>query len=406
MIQVENQLIGVSLLLISGYLGGQVAKRIKLPAVAGYCLAGFLLSPSLFNLMPEALNMELEALKVLGLSMIAMIIGGELHLKTIKRIGKSILTISVIEILVTMLVVFLGMYFLLGADLSISLIMATMATATAPGATVAVIKEYKARGNFTSTLLGVIAVDDALCIMLVGFSIAAARGIMDMGTTFEIQDMLHPSLELFGSLVVGTMTGVIMCFLLKYIKERMETIVVLLSFVLLNSGISIYFDLSPLLVNMTCGAVTANLFVRDPLVLNYLDDIDLPVFIIFFTLAGASLHLEVLFANWFPALAYITTRAMGKMGGCYLGAVASKADPSVKKYLGWAMLPKAGVSIGLILFVQSRFPGTGLAAVVTAMELAAVTFYEITGPIATRYALIGSGDARVEKGQAAPGLKV
>ena len=389
---ITDQIMGVGVLLILGYTGGQLAKKIKLPAVAGYCLMGILLSPSIFNIIPYDLSLELNALKILGLSIIAMIIGGELRYNTIKKIGKSIVVITFMQIFTTVLAVFLGMFFLLGKDLSISLIMASMAVATAPAATVAVMREYKAKGNFSTTLLGVIALDDALCIILVGFALAIAKGLTQIGAAFEMADMAHPAWELVGSLGVGFVTGLILCFVLKYIKNRSETIVVLLGFVLINSGIAVYFDLSSLLVNMVSGAAVANFFVKSPFIINVFDDIDLPIFVIFFTLAGASLQLDLLAANWLPALVYIVARAVGKISGCYYGAIISGADNVTKKYLGFAMLPKAGVSIGLILFVQSRFPGTELAAVVTAIELAAVTFYEIIGPMATRYALVGAGE--------------
>ncbi len=394
---ITDQILGVGVLLILGYMGGQLAKKVKLPAVAGYCLTGILLSPSVFNIIPYELNMELGALKVLGLSMIAMIIGGELRLSVLKKIGKSIVVITFAQIFTTLLAVFLGMFLLLGKDLSISLILAALATATAPAATVAVMKEYKAKGKFSTTLLGVIALDDAICIILVGFALAAAKGLMEMGTTFEIADLAHPAWELVGSLGLGFFMGLILSFILKYIQDKHETIVILLAFVLINSGISTYLDLSSLLVNMVSGAVVANFYLKNPVVINVLDDIDLPIFVIFFTLAGASLHLDLLLVNWFPALIYIITRALGKISGCYYGAVISGADSTVKKYMGFAMLPKAGVSIGLILFVQSRFPGTELAALVTAIELAAVTFYEIIGPLATKYALIGAGEVYTNK---------
>ncbi|RQD74579.1 MAG: cation:proton antiporter [Candidatus Syntrophonatronum acetioxidans] len=389
---ITDPVMGAGLLLLLGYLGGQLAKKIKLPAVAGYCLMGFLLSPSFLNIIPESLNLELEPIKVLGLSMIAMIIGGELRLETIKKMGKSIVVITFFQIFTTIFAVFLGLFFLAGKDLSIAVILASMATATAPAATVAVMKEYKAKGKFSTMLLGVIALDDAICIVFVGLSIALVKGWIEMGATFELLDLAYPALELFGSIILGIISGLALTLCLKYVKERLETIVIILAFVLINSGLAYQFHLSSLLVNMVSGAVVANLFVRNPHVLNFLDDVDLPVFVVFFTLAGASLHLDYLIANWFVALIYIITRGIGKISGCYYGAKIAKADNRTQKYMGWAMLPKAGVSIGLILFVQSRFPGTELAALITAIELAAVTFYEITGPMATRYALAGAGD--------------
>ncbi|PKM83988.1 MAG: hypothetical protein CVU88_00345 [Firmicutes bacterium HGW-Firmicutes-13] len=393
---VTDQVMGISLLLLFGYLGGQLAKKIKLPAVAGYCLMGCLLSPSIFNVIPEFLNYELSPIKVLGLSTIALIIGGELHLKTLKKIGTGIIVITFVQIFTTLMVVFLGIFLLLGGNLSISLILGAMATATAPAATVAVIKEYKAKGKFTSTLLGIIALDDAVCIIFVGLAVAVAKSLMEMGSVFKLVDLAHPVMELFGSIILGIVTGILLCFVLKNIREKSETIVVLLGFILLNSGLSEYLNLSALLVNMVCGAAVTNIYIKNPFVINHLDDIDLPIFVIFFTLAGTGLHLDLLFTNWLPALVYIITRAAGKLLGCYYGAKISRSDSNIQKYLGLAMLPKAGVSIGLILFVQSRFPGTELSATVTAIELAAVTFYEIIGPVATRYALIGSGEVHIE----------
>lgn len=397
-----DQVTGVGVLLLLGYLGGQLAKKVKLPAVAGYCLTGCLMSPSIFNLVPGALSYQLDPLKIMGLGLIAMIIGGELKVSVLRKIGKSIVTITIFQIVTTVIAVFVGMYFLTGKDFNISIILAALATATAPAATVAVMKEYKAKGKFSSTLLGVIALDDALCIILVGLTIALVKGFAEVGVAFEAAHLAHPAMELLGSIFIGIISGIVLCYGLKYISKRVETVVVLLAFVLINSGVAIYFEFSALLVNMICGAVVVNLFGRNPHVLSYLEDIDLPIFIVFFTLAGASLHLDLLAANWLPALIYILTRAVGKISGCYYGAKISGAEYSIQKYMGLAMLPKAGVSIGLILFVQSRFPGTELAAIVTAIELAAVTFYEITGPMATRYALIGAGDAVVSQQRKEP----
>lgn len=382
--------LGTGLVLFIGYLGGQLAKKIKMPAVAGYCIAGFLAGPSFIHMISDSLSISLDPLKTLGLGLIALIIGGELQYSKIKKIGRSIVVITFFQVISTFLVVMAGIIFLLGESLVTALLLASLATATAPAATVAVIREYRAKGPMTSTLMGVIALDDAFCIVIVGIAAALVKIFVLSEGYFDSADLMIPLKEIFLSLLVGLTSGVFLVYLLKKIREDKEVLVLLLALVLINSGVAHLLEISSLLTNMVCGLVAVNL-TNKPF-LNHLESIEAPVFIAFFTLAGASLHLDYLLSNWLAAAVYIITRAAGKILGCYWGARVTSTGESVQKYLGLAMLPKAGVSIGLILFLQGRFPGLELIAAITAIELAAVTFYEIIGPILTRYALFKSGE--------------
>ncbi|MDO9536113.1 MAG: cation:proton antiporter [Bacillota bacterium] len=388
---IYQQSLGLAVLLLLGLLGGRLAKKIKMPMVVGYVLTGLILSPSILNVIPVQLNKELEIIKILGLGMIALMIGGELELKRLRKIASSVVWITVVQIFGASVVVFVAMYYILNLPLPISLLLGAMATATAPASPVAVIREYKAKGPFTSTLLGVVALDDALCIILFGI-VAAFVGILLKGGSLGLFAITEPLLEVFGSVGLGALTGVILIIVLRFINARNQTVVVLLGFALLNSGLAYIIHLSPLLINMVTGFVIANFYAK-PDVFQYFEDIEMPIYVVFFTLAGASLHIDVLAANWLPAAVYILARGMGKVGGVFLGARLANAEQKVQKYLGFAMFSKAGVTIGLLLLVQGRFPE--IAIMITAIELAAVTVCEIVGPMGTRYALISSGETDV-----------
>ena len=387
---VTNQVLGIALLLLIGYFGGRLARLFKMPSVTGYVIAGMLIGPSVFSMLPRELGVELESVKVLGLGMIAMIIGGELEIPRLKQLGRSIYWITPVQVIMTFIVVFTGMFWVGKMELVHSLMFGAMATATAPATPVAIIREYNAKGKFTSTLMSIVAIDDAACIILFGL-VSAAVGVLLNGTRFTIASIWPPMAELGGSILIGAITAFALILLLRQIRDKSHRLVLLLGIILLNSGISQIFHFSPLLTNMASGFVVANFFTRPSSLFVIFNDIELPIFILFFTLAGLSLHLDILVDNWEMALLYVVVRTIGKVGGVSLGAHLGGATAEIKKYLGFAMLSKAGVTIGLLLLVQSRFPV--IAPVITAVELAAVSVFEIVGPGFTRYALFASGEA-------------
>jgi len=348
-----------------------------------------LIGPSFLNIIPNELNTDFNLVKVLGLGLIALMIGGELEIKKIKHLGKAIMGTAVVQVVGSFAVVFSTMYFILKLPLPISLLLGAMSTATAPASPVAVIREYKAKGPFTTTLLGVVAIDDAICIVVFGVTAAIARMLLDGTFAWGLHVLAEPAIELAGSVGLGAVAGIALTLIIKKVHDKQHQIVVFVGLALLVSGISDAFHLSPLLANMTMGFFFSNLS-NKPRAISVINEIDLPVFVVFFTLAGASLHMDVLAANWQVALVYIVARGIGKVGGAFLGARVSGAPKVVQKYLGFAMFSKAGVTIGLVMLVQGRFPE--IAAVITAIELAAVTFCELTGPVGTRFAIFSSGE--------------
>jgi Kef-type K+ transport system membrane component KefB len=390
--EIHSPALAMGVLLLAGYLGGRLARRFRLPAVAGYVLAGVLMGPSVFKIIPDTTNAALSPLKDFGVGMVAMVIGSELVWKKMRHLGWSIFVISICEAAATFILVYLAIRYLLGQPLVVSAMLASLATVTTPVATFAVIREYRAKGPFTSTLLGAIAVDDIWCITAVGMSVGLVLGMGTGTNALQIAYLLPPLWEVLSSIGLGIVIGIASIFVLHLIHDELEILALIAAIVFLNAGIARVFDLSALLMTMTSGVIISN-FYRDN-VLKVINRIDLPILIAFFTLAGAGLHLDVLVANWSIAAIYIVFRILGKTGGCYVGARISGADEKVRRYLGPAMLTKAGLSLGLLIYMQERLKGVEVGALLVSVELAAITFFEITGPIVVRWALFKVGEAR------------
>ncbi len=387
---IYDQALGIAVLLLLGYLGGRLAKLVKMPMVAGYVITGLILGPSILNVIPARLNSELDLIKVLGLGIISLIIGGELEVEKIKNLGKDIFTITIVKVLATLIIVFVAMFYILRLPLPVALLLGTTATASAPASPMAIIREYRAKGPFTTTVMGVVATTDAICIILFVFVAAVVRMIMDGVVSFGLQMLLDPAIELFGSFIVGIVSGLLLVVIIRHVADKHHKIALLVGIALLNSGIAHIFHLSPVLTNMTAGFIFANVSNR-PQTISLLNDIDFPIYVVFFALAGASLHLDILWQNWSIALVYIMARGLGKVGGAFLGARVSGAPDTVQKYLGFSMFSKAGLTIGLVLIIQGRFPE--IAVIITAIEMAAITVSEaLLGPLGTKFALIKSGE--------------
>lgn len=389
---IYTQSLGIAIVLITGLIGGRLVRNLKMPMVVGYIITGVILGPSILNIIPFQLNDELEIFKILGLGMIALMIGGELEIDKIRQLARSIFAITFVQFTGAFIAVFFAIYYLLGFPLIESLLLGALAPATAPASPVAVIREYRAQGTLTKTILGVVAVDDAACIIIFGI-ITAVVAMMVQGQTFALNTIFAPFQEVLLSAILGVITGLIIIYVLKYFlhnQDKQQTLAAFIALALLNSGVAYNLDLSPLLVNMVTGFVIANLY-ENPGIIQCFEDIEFPIYIMFFTLTGATLNIGILLDNWIPALVLVVSRGIGKVGGSFLGARLCGAERKVQKYLGFAMFSKAGVTIGLLMVVQERFPE--VAAVITALVLANVTIAELIGPLGTRYALVASGEA-------------
>ena len=379
----------LSIVLVVGIIGGKIAKLLKLPNISGYLFFGLFLGPTLLNFITIEDYNSYSIINELALGVIAFSIGSEFMIGEIKKLGKSIVIITLLEVIGAIFVVFAVMYFLLNQSFVFSIIIASMSAATAPAATLLVIRQYRAYGPLTKTILPVVALDDVFGIMAFGIAIAIAKITTSTATSW-VGMVAQPFLEIMASLALGFVLGIILSFLAKKAKDEEEVQFYSIAAVGISSGLSILLNLSPLLTNMVVGAVIVNVLSNSKRVFGSLNKFIGVFYVLFFTLAGASLDLKILLSIGLVGLAYILSRAGGKFIGSYLGCKVTKADPKVTKFLGLALLPQGGISIGLSLIVRQQFPE--YATAITTVIMFGVLVYEITGPIFAKIAITGAGE--------------
>lgn len=395
-------LLYLSILLITGLLFSKVAKLVKLPNVTGYIIGGILIGPILgllgVHLIPDSATEGLEVISQIALGFIAFSIGTEFKISYFKRVGIQPIVIAIFESFLAIIVV-LGLLLLFGYDLQFSLVLSAIAAATAPAATIMVIKQYKAKGDVTETLLSVVALDDATAIIFFGIFVAIAEIVGSTSHTSIALQIAMPFLEILASVVVGFIAGVIMVFAVRWFKGRGNRISIILSLIFLLSsfteiGRKIFadFEFSALMACMMMGAVYTNL-VEDEILdvsMQLVDRITPPIFLMFFVLSGYELRLDVLAQVGVVGVIYIIGRMLGKISGAHLGAVITKAPEKVRKYLGFGLVPQAGVAIGLTIVADAIVPQ--YAAQIKAVVLSATFIYELLGPSITKASLTAAGE--------------
>lgn len=383
-------LLQIGIVLIVGYIGGKIAKLIKLPNVSGYLVAGLFLGPSFSNFITASDSNSLSIISEVALGMIAFAIGNEFVIKDMLKLGKSILVITIAEVIGAVAVVFSVMYFGFNQPFAFSIVIAAMSAATAPAATLLVIKQYKAYGPLTKTILPVVALDDVLGIMVFGVSMSLAKlSISDTGVS-TLHMFMDPFIEVGGSILLGIALGTLLVILVKRAKDHDETQILALAFIVIGVGLSSVLGLSPLLTNILMGATLVNLKKKSKRVFKAVNDFTPAIYVLFFTLAGASLDLGILMTVGLAGVAYVIARAVGKILGSYLGARVVKAEDSVRKYLGYALLPQGGISIGLSVIVRKELPEFAVA--ITTIIMFSILIYEVSGPVFAKIAISKAGE--------------
>lgn len=385
-----DALFKIGMVLIVGILGGKLARLIKLPNVSGYLVAGLFLGNSFFKFIQPN---DIEAFAVISefaLALIAFSIGSEFVVKEMLKVGKEIIIITLAEVVGAVLVVFLVMYFLFSKPFAFSIVIASMSAATAPAATLLVIKQYKAHGPLTKTIIPVVALDDVFGIMAFGLAMALAR--LSVGSTeLSLANMLiQPVIEILGSVFLGFLLGLALAFTAKRAKTHDGLQGSSLAFIAIAVGLSNFLGFSPLLTNIMLGATVVNLIKNPKRVFGSVNDFVSPVYVLFFTLAGASLDLGILATVGAMGIAYILSRAGGKMLGAYIGARSVKANEAVTNYLGLALLPQGGISIGLSFLVKQYLPEYAVA--INTIIMFSVLIYEVSGPIFAKIAIQKAGE--------------
>lgn len=383
-------LLKLGIIIFMGIISGKIAGLFKLPNVSGYIVGGLLIGPSLLNIIKVGEADSFKLLNDFALATIAFSIGNEFLWGNIKKIGKNIFIITLAQVVGTVILVFFTMYTIFRQPIGFSLITASIAAATAPAGIVLVIRELKAKGPLVNTILPVVAIDDALGLMAFGISLSLVK-LMELGGGFSVLKMIaSPLIEIAGSLVLGVVLGFLLSFISKKAKGRDELLTIVLGFIILGASLSEILHLSALLTCMMIGAMVVNLVQNTNRIFDIVSDFTPPIYILFFTLAGASLNVSVLSKVGFLGVGYIVSRTLGKMIGSGLGAKAVKAPANVVKYLGMTLLPSGGIPIGLALIVASELPNMGEA--VTTIVLFSILVFDIIGPIFTRLGIVRSGE--------------
>ena len=390
-----NYLLIGGLIIGFGFLVGKGTHLLRITGVIGYILTGILLGPDVLNLVNLS-NTEIETITNIALGFVAFIIGGELTLSTLKKTGKNIIAIIIGESLGAFLLVLIGLY-LLTQNLAISIIFAAMAPASAPAGIIAVIHEYKAKGKLTNAILMVVGFDDGLAVLIYAFSMAAA-GVLISGNLSVSTLLFSPLYDIGGALLVGGLLGGLFAYVLRRLNEREEIIAVSITAILLSAGFALYFGFSLILCCMIMGMMIINVYPQENKpVFDHIKTICLPIYIIFFVIAGINLHLHLLLSIGAIGIVYIICRSIGLIGGSYLGALFTKADHVIRDNIGLGILSQAGVAIGLSLLAHQKLSALGMedigSLVVTTVAATSVVF-EIIGPLTARFALLRAKEIR------------
>jgi Kef-type K+ transport system membrane component KefB/nucleotide-binding universal stress UspA family protein len=402
-----NLTFGIAILLATGLLFAKTVQRFHLPSVTGYLLAGLVLGPSGLEILTvESVGHQLDHFTQIALMMLAFGIGEHIELRRLQTIAKDVTYISLIQAIVTYLFVLISTYVvaqLVSPPLSqresviLAMLLGAVAVATAPAALLLVVRESKAKGPFTSTLMAVIAIDDGICIMLFGITVSIGHQLLGTSVTSPIIGILKAVSEISFSLVLGVATGFLIDLVLDKLQRRGEMLTAGLALLLLCGEITRELHLSPLLAGMMAGFVIINRAKRDVRLFRALNNFEPPIYVLFFALAGVHLDLGALrLAGWL-GLAYFTARFAGKYVGSLLGATLSGATAVVRNYMGLALIPQAGVAIGLVFIIASDPQLSSWTSIVTPVVFAGVMVSELVGPCLVRFSLHQAGETELSQ---------
>ncbi len=409
-------LFSLSVALLAGLLLSRLAKLAKLPAVTAYLVAGILVGPYVlgqlnvsglgFNDMADVKFYSLISDVALGF--IAFSIGNEFRLGQLKKTGKQATVIGIFQAIFTTLLVdavLIGLHFLMPDKLPLSaaIVLGAIASATAPAATLMVVRQYKAKGPLTDILLPIVALDDAVGLVLFATSFGVAKAMLS-GSISVVSIIVEPLLEVILSLLLGFVMGLLFTFCERVFHSRSKRLSMSVAFVFLTVALSmmkfevfgIHIAFSSLLVCMMLGTVFCNICDFSEELMDRIDRWTAPLFILFFVISGAELELSVFtdIAIVIVGLVYIIARSAGKYSGAYLSANAVKCDKQIVRYLGVTLLPQAGVALGMAIKSEALGPEGAIVAQIT---LFAVLVYELIGPLLTKIALTKAGEIKPEE---------
>ena len=384
--------ISIAMMLFCGFAATRVTKRLRLPNVTAYILTGILLGPYCLKLIPQSVTDGMAFLADIALAFIAFSTGEFFRLDVLKKNGWKVVVITVWESLFATLLVFVVSYVILGIDLAFSVVLAALAAATAPASTVMTIRQLGAKGSFVETLLQVVALDDV--VGLVAYSVAISIAIAGQSGGFQLIHVIKPILVNTGILLLGGVFGFLLKLLIAKKRSTDNRLIVSISMLFAFCGICALLDVSPLLGCMSMGTVYINITDDDKIFkqLNYFSP---PILLLFFVRSGLNFRLDVLVnsseaVGTVPLIVigvlYFLTRIVGKYGGAFLGGLMVRTEKRIRNYLGLALIPQAGVAIGLAE-LGARTIGGEMGEALRTIILASSVLYELIGPACAKLSL-------------------
>lgn len=379
-------LLSLSTILLAGFLLTRITKLAKLPNVTGYIVAGIIIGPYVLNLIPHEMVDSMGFISDIALAFIAFSVGRFFRRDTFRETGTGVIIITLVESLLAGVLVTLLMYWIFPLSWDFCLLLGAIGTATAPASTIVTIQQYHARGNFVNTLLLVVALDDAVCLLV--FSIAISIVNLNAKATSSSSEIILPILYNLSALAIGFFSGALLSRLITPTRSEDNRLILAISLLLAISGFCAALNISPLLSCMLLGATYINM-TEDKELYKQVERFAPPILSIFFVVSGMNLDITLFGTLGVIGAAYFIIRIVGKYLGAYLGALAVGASKEVRNYLGLALTPQAGVAIGLaFLGKRSLPPDTG--NMLLTIILSSSVLYELIGPICAKIALFCS----------------
>jgi len=397
----QNTVLALGVMIVAGLLGSIVLRRVGLPSVTAYILVGILIGPSVGRLIPAEVIGDLDSVTSIALGVVAYLIGGSLRLETLKGMGRTVAWVTLLQsvgawILVT-ITFSLAVHHLIPGNsfwefsFPMAFIVGAISSATAPAATMAIVRELRARGPLTTTLLAVVALDDAVAVVAYSLAVGVALALAVPGATITASSILIEPVRHIGmSVALGAVLAPVVILACQRVHRREVQLAFVFGAVLLCAGIALALGLSLIMANMVLGFIAVNV-VRATEEPSVLGDMETVLYTLFFVLAGLHFDLAVLGTAGVLALIVVLSRCSGKYAGTVIGSMLARAPDTIRRYLGFALLPKAGVTVGLALLAAARFPAFG--DIMLNAVLASTIINEVVGPPATHYAIVKSGEA-------------
>ncbi len=387
----------VAVMLFLAFLMTRLTKLLKLPNVTAYIITGILIGPFCLGLVPKTVIAGMDFLSDIALAFIAFSAGEFFKFDVLRKNGAKVLIITIAESLMATLFVFVVTYFVLGLELSFSLVLAALASATAPASTMMTIRQTGAKGDFVDTLLQVVALDDVVGLIAYSIAISVASSSIS-GEKFNVISIIKPLASNLGVIILGCVFGIIMKPLLQKKRSTDNRLIITIAFLFAFCGVCALLDISPLLGCMSMGMVYINITDDDKLFkqVNYFSP---PILLLFFVRSGMNFDLEALFSSSggvgsvslvVVGVIYFIVRILGKYAGAFLGCLSVKKAKKTRNYLGLALIPQAGVAIGLASLGARTLGGEAGNTLVTVI-LASSVLYELIGPACAKLSLYLSG---------------